>query len=153
MRVIPIQTSTSYTVYVDYLTRIIFRFINVHATLISRIIHVYGIHVYSGKDLDAFNFAKTCHREIKVTLKLSTYTVLKLCIEQGYLPQEWRTHKIIPIFKSGDKSSVCNYLCCVAAFQKSLRELFMTRSINILYRIRGNCRWCNIFVEVLKQQN
>ena len=64
-----------YTVYVDYFTRIIFRFINVHVTLISRIIHVYGIHVYSGKDLDAFNFAKTCHREIKVTLKLSTYTV------------------------------------------------------------------------------
>ena len=59
----------------DYFTRIIFRFINVHVTLISRIIHVYGIHVYSGKDLDAFNFAKTCHREIKVTLKLSTYTV------------------------------------------------------------------------------
>ncbi len=65
-----------YTVYVDYFTRIIFRFINVHVTLISRIIHVYGIHVYSSKDLDAFNFAKTRHREIKVTLKLSTYTVL-----------------------------------------------------------------------------
>ncbi len=60
------------TVYVDYFTRIIFRFINVHVTLISRIIHIYGIH---GKDLDALNFAKTCHREIKVTLKLSTYTV------------------------------------------------------------------------------
>ncbi len=34
--------------------------------------------MYSGKDLDAFNFAKTCHREIKVTLKLSTYTVVKI---------------------------------------------------------------------------
>ncbi len=66
----------------DYFTRIIFRFINVHVTLISRIIHGYGhgygIHVYSGNDLDAFNFAKTCHREIKVTLKLSTYTVVEL---------------------------------------------------------------------------
>ena len=66
------------TVYVDNFTRIIFRFINVHVTLISRIIHVYGIHVYSGKDLDAFNFAKTCHREVKVTLKLSTYTVCNM---------------------------------------------------------------------------
>ncbi len=63
-----------YTIYVDNFTRIIFQFTNVHVTLISRIIHVYGIHVYSGKDLDAFNFAKTCHREIKVTWKLSTYT-------------------------------------------------------------------------------
>ena len=59
------------TVYVGYFTRIIiilFQFINVHVTLISRIIHVYGIHVYSGKDLDAFKFAKS---KIKVTLKLS----------------------------------------------------------------------------------
>ena len=28
------------------------------------------------KNLDALNFAKTCHREIKVTLKFSTYTVI-----------------------------------------------------------------------------
>ncbi len=68
------------TVYVDYFTRIIFRFINVHVTLISRIIHVYGIHMYSGKDLVAFNFTKTCHREIKVTLKLSVFIrVIPVC--------------------------------------------------------------------------
>ncbi len=76
--VIVLSTSV-HTVYVDNCTRIIFRFINVHVTLISRIIHAYGIHVYSGKDLDAFNFTKTCHREIKVTLKLSTYTVYYTC--------------------------------------------------------------------------
>ncbi len=74
------------TVYVDNFTRTIFQFINFHVTLISWIIHVYGIHVHSGKDLDAFNFAKTCHRKIKVTLKLSsvkyqlyTYNVLYMC--------------------------------------------------------------------------
>ena len=31
------------------------------------------------------------------------------CFQQSYLPVEWRTHKIVPIFKSGDKSSVNNY--------------------------------------------
>ncbi len=78
MQVFKFSQEQIYTVYVDNFTRIIFLFINVHVTLISRIIHVYSIHVYSGKDLDAFNFAKTCHREIKVTLKLSTYTVYEI---------------------------------------------------------------------------
>ncbi len=73
--IITYHYSTHYIVP-DYFTGIIFRFMNVHMTLISRIIHVYGIHVYSGIDLDAFNFAKTCHREIKVTLKLSTYIII-----------------------------------------------------------------------------
>ena len=41
------------------------------------------------------------------------------CLLQSYLPIEWRTHKIVPIFKSGDRSSVKNYrpislLCCIS---------------------------------------
>ena len=41
------------------------------------------------------------------------------CFNQSYLPEEWRIHKIVPIHKSGDKSSVRNYcpislLCCVS---------------------------------------
>ena len=32
------------------------------------------------KNLDALNFAKTCHREIKVTLKFSMYTVYLLYV-------------------------------------------------------------------------
>ena len=41
------------------------------------------------------------------------------CIYQSYLPCEWRTHKVVPIYKSGDKSSVKNYrpislLCCIS---------------------------------------
>ena len=31
------------------------------------------------------------------------------CISQAYIPQEWKTHYITPIFKSGDKASVKNY--------------------------------------------
>ena len=31
------------------------------------------------------------------------------CLQFGYLPQEWRTHCITPIYKSGDKAIVSNY--------------------------------------------
>ena len=46
-------------------------------------------------------------------------------MKQGYLPNEWRLHKIIPIYKSADKSSVKNYrpislLCCISKVLESL---------------------------------
>ena len=28
------------------------------------------------------------------------------CFSQSYLPQEWRTHCVVPIYKSGDKTLV-----------------------------------------------
>ena len=31
------------------------------------------------------------------------------CFVQSYLPQEWRTHCVVPIYKSGDKILVSNY--------------------------------------------
>ena len=31
------------------------------------------------------------------------------CILQSYLPKEWKIHQIVPVFKSGDRSSVKNY--------------------------------------------
>ena len=42
-----------------------------------------------------------------------------MCLRHSYLPAEWRTHKIIPIFKSGDRSSEKKYrpislLCCIS---------------------------------------
>ena len=35
--------------------------------------------------------------------------LLLLSLSQDYLPNDWQTHLIIPVFKSGDKSSVRNY--------------------------------------------
>ena len=45
------------------------------------------------------------------------YHLFRLCFNTNRLPTEWKTHCIIPIFKSGNKSSVRNYrpisLLCV----------------------------------------
>ena len=56
------------------------------------------------------------------------YHLFQQCVKQGYLPNEWKLHKIIPIYKSADKSSVKNYrpislLCCIS---KVLESLVMT---------------------------
>ena len=32
-----------------------------------------------------------------------------LCLDSGYLPSEWKVHKIIPAFKSGDCNLITNY--------------------------------------------
>lgn len=48
-----------------------------------------------------------------------------LCLQLGYLPQEWCTHCITPIYKTGDKSSVSNYrpisLLCIIS--KTLEKI------------------------------
>lgn len=45
--------------------------------------------------------------------------LFQLCIDQGFLPQEWKLHVITPIFKSGDRSMISNYrpisLLCIVS--------------------------------------
>ena len=65
-------------------------------------------------------------------LKLSALALYKpihhlflLSLSQHYLPTDWRTHLIIPVFKSGDKSSTHNYrpislLCTVSKLLERL---------------------------------
>ena len=57
-----------------------------------------------------------------------------LSLSQHYLPSDWRTHLIVPVFKSGDKSSVCNYrpislLCTVS---KVLEKLIYNKIIHFI---------------------
>ena len=57
------------------------------------------------------------------------------CYTQLCLPHEWKVHKITPIFKAGDKTSVKNYrpiYLCFAAFPKYLNELYITSPLIIL---------------------
>ena len=47
------------------------------------------------------------------------YHLFSLSLSQFYLPLEWRTHLVKPVYKSGDKSSVRNYrpisLLCIVS--------------------------------------
>ena len=57
-----------------------------------------------------------------------------LILSQHYLPQDWRVHLITPIFKSGDKTSVCNYrpisLLCIVS--KVLEKLIYNKVISFV---------------------
>ena len=48
-------------------------------------------------------------RHCAIALYQPLYHLFNLSLTQHYLPVEWRTHLIKPIFKSGDKGSIRNY--------------------------------------------
>ncbi len=53
------------------------------------------------------------------------YHVFSECIARSYIPVEWKIHKLIPIHKKGDRSSVKNYrpislLCCISKVLESI---------------------------------
>ena len=69
---------------------------------------------------------KTC----AIALYLPIHHLFSLCTSQHKFPDEWKIHRITPIFKSGDKSNLKNYrpislLCCIS---KVLERIFMIRS-------------------------
>ena len=57
-------------------------------------------------------------------------------LQNNPIPQEWHTHCVIPIYKAGDKSSVCNYrpisLLCILS--KVLERIVYN---NIIRHIQG----------------
>ena len=79
------------------------------------------------------------------------------CVKQGYLPNEWRIHKIIPIYKSGDKSSVKNYrpislLCCISKVLESIiyDQIYDTISSHISTNQFGFLRQRSTVQQLLK---
>ena len=64
-----------------------------------------------------------------IALYIPLHHLFKLCLSKCSIPSEWKIHRIIPIFKAGDKTSVQNYrpislLCCVS---KVLERLIFTK--------------------------
>ena len=45
----------------------------------------------------------------KYSLTEPIHHLFSECLRQSYLPEEWRLHYVVPIPKSGDKSSASNY--------------------------------------------
>ena len=68
------------------------------------------------------------------SLALPIHHLFTISLRSGNLPSEWKTHKIIPVFKSGDKTSVANYqpisLLCVIS--KVLERLVYDKVINTI---------------------
>ena len=60
--------------------------------------------------------------------------LFQMSLSTSYLPVEWRTHCVTPIFKSGDRSKVSNYrpisLLCVIS--KVFEKIIFNASINFL---------------------
>ena len=64
-----------------------------------------------------------------IALYIHLHHLFKLCLSKCSIPSEWKIHRIIPLFKAGDKTSVQNYrpislLCCVS---KVLERLIFTK--------------------------
>ena len=63
--------------------------------------------------------------------------LFSLSISQSYLPIEWRTHLIKPIFKSGDKNSVRNYrpISLLSVVSKVLEKLVYNSTVDFITTI------------------
>ena len=55
-----------------------------------------------------------------------------LCLDSGYLPSEWKVHKVIPVFKSGDHSLITNYrpISLLSNISKVLERLIYDKIID-----------------------
>ena len=65
--------------------------------------------------------------------------LFSMTLSQNYLPSEWRTHLIKPVFKSGDRNSVRNYrpislLCVVSKVLERLVYDGIVVSLGTLFR-------------------
>ena len=68
-----------------------------------------------------------------VALYQPIHYLFTLSLSQHCIPEEWRVHRITPIYKSGDRSSVKNYrpislLCTISKVLKGYNE-FVNQSI------------------------
>ena len=91
------------------------------------------------KAMGCDNISPRLLKHCALSLYLPLHHLFTLSLSQCYLPVEWRTHLIKPIFKSGDKSSVRNYrpISLLPVISKVLEKLvynnivdFVTSSIS-----------------------
>ena len=85
----------------------------------------------SGPDGICAKLLKHC----AIALYQPLHYIFSLSLSQCYLPLEWRTHLIKPIFKSGDKSLIKNYrpisLLCIVS--KVLERIVYKKIIDFVY--------------------
>ena len=69
-----------------------------------------------------------------LALYLPIHHLFFLSLSQGYLPMEWRTHLVKPIFKSGDITSVKNYrpISLLPIVSKVLEKIVYNNIVNFI---------------------
>ena len=74
-------------------------------------------------------------RYCATSLSEPIHHLLRQSINQGYLPLEWKMHRIIPIFKSGDRSLVNNYrpISLLYIISKVLEKIVYNYIIGFLF--------------------
>ena len=73
-------------------------------------------------------------RHCALALYKPLHHLFLLSLSQSYIPLEWRTHMIIPVFKSEDKPSVCNYIpiSLLYSISKLLEKLIYDKIIGFV---------------------
>ena len=72
---------------------------------VANLLHNLNPHKATGSDGIPAYFLKECSIEIAPILTL----IFQCSIQQGSMPDEWKTANIIPIFKKGDRTDTGNY--------------------------------------------
>ena len=69
--------------------------------------------------------------------------LFNLSLASGVIPQEWKVHIVVPVYKSGDRSSVKNYrpISLLCNTSKILESLVYSRIINFVLNNITNCQF------------
>jgi hypothetical protein len=89
--------------------------INITNTGVYKLLQRLNINKATGPDKISTRLLKTVALQISPTLT----TFFQASINQGKIPEEWKTANVVPIYKKGDRSSAANYrpvsltsVCC-----------------------------------------
>ena len=118
------------------------------STEIYNYIHLLGLHKSSGRDnIDSYF--------IRVASDAITPYLNQLChllFEFGIFPDVLKIAKIIPVFKFGTKTKVCNPIFLLSNFSKILEKLIYSRLTKFLKKNTTFCVITNMdFVKMFGQ--
>uniref|UniRef100_A0A1X7VHC2 Reverse transcriptase domain-containing protein n=1 Tax=Amphimedon queenslandica TaxID=400682 RepID=A0A1X7VHC2_AMPQE len=83
-------------------TLVLFLRIEISVTDVFKGLCSLNVHKFAGPD----GFPAILQKSCAVALCELVHHIFHVCYIQSYLPKEWRTHKVTPVFKSGDCSCI-----------------------------------------------
>ena len=105
--------------------------INISTADVFQALHSLDPNKASGIDLINPSLLKYCAESLTAPI----HHLLTLSLRSQVLPQEWHTHRIVPVFKSSDRTSVTNYrpifLLCIIS--KILEKIIYQKLFDFLH--------------------